>query len=197
MVTPLLFTALVAGVAVQRLLEVRRSAQNERRLRERGAREHAPRHFRVMQLVHGSWLAASVLEVWLLEPPFRPWLALGAAVVFGIGQALRLAAVRALGERWSVRILTLPGEPAVATGIYRHLRHPNYLGVILELVALPLVHGAVYTALVFSAANAALLWFRIREEERALALDSDYPAHFAARPRFLPRGVVFRSRGSS
>jgi len=196
MVTRLLFTVFVLAIAVQRLLEVRRSGENERRLRARGAREHAPRHFRAMQLLHGAWFAAMLLEVWLLRPAFEPWLALGAGAAFALGQVLRVAAMRALGERWSVRILTLPGEPPVQHGVYRYVRHPNYAGVVLEIAALPLLHGAVYTALGFSLANAALLWLRIREEERALGDDSDYAAHFAARPRFLPRFDASRSRGA-
>jgi methyltransferase len=94
--------------------------------------------------------------------------------------------MRALGTRWTIRILTLPLEPPVTIGVYRYLRHPNYLGVILEIAALPLVHGAVWTAAIFSVANAVLLAFRITAEERALATDNGYAVLFGARPRFVP-----------
>jgi methyltransferase len=98
----------------------------------------------------------------------------GALAPFWLGlwlaaQALRAAAIRALGERWTVRVLVLPGAPLVRSGPYRLLRHPNYLAVGLEFVAAPLLFGAWRTALAFSLANLALLAVRIRCEERALA----------------------------
>ncbi len=186
MVTRIAFTALVAAVAVQRLFEMRRSRRHERWLRANGAIERASWQVPLMAALHGAWLVGMCVEVWLLAPPFRPRVAAIALAVFACGQGLRLLAMRALGSRWTIRILTLPFEPPVTTGVYRHLRHPNYLGVILEIAALPLVHGAIWTSAIASVANAALLVWRIRAEERALATDNGYVAMFGARPRFLP-----------
>ena len=64
--------------------------------------------------------------------------------------------------------MTMPGEARVQHGIYRYIRHPNYLGVELEMVAVPLMHSAYLTAAVFGVANALLLLDRIRREEQAL-----------------------------
>lgn len=186
MVTEVLFTALVAAVAIQRLVEVGQSRRNERALLARRAREHARWQVPVLATLHTGWLVASVGEVWWGAPPFRAWLALTAGVVFMAGQTLRLLAMRALGPRWTIRVMTLPGTPAVAGGIYRYLRHPNYLGVAFEIAALPLMHGAVWTAAIFSAANAAVLALRIRSEERALAIDSAYLDVLGGRSRFVP-----------
>lgn len=186
MVTEVLFTALVAAVAIQRLAEVRQSRRHERALVARGAREHARWQVPVLAALHTGWLVAVVMEVWWGASTFRPWLAITAGVVFVAGQALRLLAMRALGPRWTIRVMTLPGTPAVAVGIYRYLRHPNYLGVAFEIAALPLVHGAVWTSAIFSAANAVVLALRIRAEERALAIDSAYQEILGGRPRFVP-----------
>lgn len=187
------FTCLVALVAVQRLLELRRSKKNERLIISEGGCEHAPGHYRVMQAVHGGWFAGMMVEVWWMHAPFIGGVAAVAFVVFVVGQYLRHAARRALGWRWTVRILTpMQGEP-VTTGIYRYMRHPNYVGVVLEIAALPLVHGALYTAIVFSLANAVLLSVRIRCEERALCETMSYAAAFGARPRWIssrPRRLV-------
>ncbi|HSK74829.1 MAG TPA: isoprenylcysteine carboxylmethyltransferase family protein, partial [Thermoanaerobaculia bacterium] len=90
--------------------------------------------------------------------------------------------------RWTTRIVVLPGVAPVTGGPYRFLRHPNYLAVILEILALPLVHTAWITALVFSLANALLLRVRIRAEEEGLARLSDYEAAFSGRPRLVPGG---------
>lgn len=154
-------------LAVQRVGELLHSARNTRRLVARGAREFGSGHFPLLVLVHVLFplgLAAEVLA--LGARPGRlwaPWLGLWLAA-----QALRYAAVRALGPRWSVRILVLPGEPLVRHGPYRFLRHPNYLAVIVELLAAPLMFGAWRTAIAISVLNLFALWIRIRAEQTAL-----------------------------
>ena len=181
MVTRVLFSALVLLVATQRLVELRLSGQNERALRAHGAQEHAPEQMRWMRLIHAAWLVAMLLEVWVLERSFDLGLAAAALAVLTVGQVLRLTAIRTLGPRWSVKVLTLPHTPPVTTGIYRFVRHPNYLGVVLEIAALPLFHGAYLTAAVFTVVNGALLWRRIHAEEDALAMGATLPpAHGGA-----------------
>jgi methyltransferase len=187
MLSQQLFFVLVVVVAVQRSAELRLSRRNEARLRALGAREHARGHFVIMQLLHGAWFVSTLLEVKLLHPPLHRGLAVAALLVFAAGQTLRASARRALAERWSVRVLTVPGAPPVTHGIYRYLRHPNYLGVVLELAALPLVHSAWRTALVFSIANALLLRVRVSAEERALTASGGYRESFADLHRFVPR----------
>ncbi len=105
-------------------------------------------------------------------------LSLLALVTLIAGQGLRYAALLSLGWRWTVRVMTIPGLPPVRNGIYRYLRHPNYLGVVLEILAVPLLHSAYVTAIVFSLANMLLLTARIRTEDRALleAVSSPAPA---------------------
>lgn len=182
-------TLLVVAVAVQRLAELSRSARNEARIRAAGGREHAPEQMPWMRALHTLWLIAILVETWLLDRTAPGWLAAASLALFATGQGLRIAAMRALGWRWSVKILTVPGETAVATGIFRHLRHPNYLGVILEIASLPLVSGAWLTSIVFTIANGALLRARIAAEERALSEDSGYADVHAQRPRFVPRAL--------
>lgn len=178
-------TALAAAVGVQRLWELRKSARHERAILERGGREHAPEQMPWMRLLHGAWLVAAPLEVLLFKRRASPGVTAAALGCFAVGQGLRFAAMRALGDRWTVRIMTLPGAPAVDEGIFRYLRHPNYVGVVLEMAALPMMHGAWITAGVFSAANAMLLRARITAEEAALRADSGYET-LDRTPRFVP-----------
>ena len=182
-----LFYVLVALLAGQRLVELRLSKRNEKRLVEQGGREHAAGHFRFMRALHTGWFVAMVAEVGWLRRPFRPVLAAGAALATVVGQLLRYAAIGTLGRRWTVRIITVPGLPPVRRGIYRYLRHPNYLGVMLEIAAVPLLHTAYLTSLIFSVINAVLLRTRICAEEEALAADAHYLRWLGDRPRFLPR----------
>jgi methyltransferase len=169
MVTRVVFSTLVAAMALERLLELRKSRRNERRILALGGREHAPEQVPKMVALHASWLAGSWLEGSLCGKSAPPWLERVALAGFAGGRLLRKRAMRALGWRWNVRILTLPGVPLVTSGPYRRLRHPNYLGVALEIAALPLLRRAYVSALLFSVLNGLLLRARIREEQAALA----------------------------
>ena len=166
--TRVLYTVLVVLVALQRLAELALSRRNERRLRSRGAVEAGAGHYPWMVALHTLFLASCVAEVWWLGRPFVPALAGAALAVLLAATGLRVWTLRTLGGRWTTRVLALPDEPLVAGGPYRYLRHPNYLAVVLEVAALPLVHTAWATAVVFSALNTVLLRVRIRVEERAL-----------------------------
>jgi methyltransferase len=162
------YLVLLLALGVQRLLEVRRSQRNAAALLARGGREEVAWQYRAMQVLHSSWFVLILVEVWGLDRPFHPWLGIPAAAVFLGGQALRLMAIRDLGPRWTARLVTLPGRPPVRGGIYRRLRHPNYLGVVLEIAAFPLIHSAYLTAVIISVLNALLLGARIRAEDAAL-----------------------------
>lgn len=168
MVTHWIFTALVLVLAAQRIVELRWSARNEAVIRSAGGREHAPWQLQAMKVLHTSWFLAMLLEVYVLQRPFLPALSLGALILVAAGQSLRYAAILSLRWRWTVNVMTLPGRPPVREGIYRYLRHPNYLGVILEILAVPLLHTAYITSIVFSVANLLLLRTRIQTEDRAL-----------------------------
>lgn len=162
------FAAFLIFIVAQRVFELVLSAGTARRLLARGGEEYGREHFPVLVLLHTLFPLALAAEVFVLGA--RPgrllplWVAL-----WGAAQVLRWAAMRALGERWNTRVIVVPGEPLVRKGPYRWLRHPNYLAVIVEFLAAPLMFGAWRSALVFSAANLLALRVRVRCEERALA----------------------------
>lgn len=180
------YLGLLIAVALERVLELVLSARNARLARARGGVETGQGHYPVMAAFHALFLLSCAGEVVLLGRPFpgaAGWLSLG--VVVG-AQALRYWAIATLGWRWNTRIVVIPGAVPVTGGPYRWVRHPNYLAVIAEMLALPLVHGAWLTAVVFSLGNALLLRVRIRAEERALG--ERWQDAFAGRPRFVPGG---------
>ena len=163
-----LYTVLIAAFAVERLWEVRLSLRNARRAIEAGGREYGRGHYPAMVALHTLFLVACPLEVWLLERAFVPWIGGPMLAVSLATQGLRYWVITTLGWRWNTRVIVVPGLPLVAGGPFQWIRHPNYVAVCLELFALPLVHGAWLTSLVFSALNAALLWVRIGVENQAL-----------------------------
>ena len=162
-------TAFLLYLVLERVAELALSRVHTRRLLARGAVESGRGHYPLLVALHVLWPLALIAEVvWGGARPGGPaggWLAL-----FGVAQLLRAASIAALGERWTVRVLAVPGEPPVRSGIYRWLRHPNYLAVGLELVAAPLMFGAWRTALGATIANLAALALRIPAEERALGM---------------------------
>ena len=183
------FLLLVGSVAVERTLEMALSWRNARRAFARGAVEAESRGFYLLMVVaHVLFLAAGPLEVLLLGRPFLPPVAIVATWLVVLTMALRYWAIATLGERWNTRVIVIPGLPAVASGPYRFVRHPNYVAVAIEVAVLPLVHCAWLTAIVATAANALLLAARIRHEEQALESAGNYRARLAGRARLLPWG---------
>lgn len=166
--TQALFTVLIGAVALERVAELVVARRNAQWAFARGGREVGFGHYPVMVVLHTALLVGALAEVWLADRPFVP--ALGwpmLALALG-SQVLRWWCIATLGPRWNTRVIVVPGMPLVTSGPYRLLRHPNYVAVVVEGFALPLVHSAWTTALVFTVANAALLRVRIRTENQAL-----------------------------
>ena len=153
---------ILALVTLQRLFELWLSNRNTARLLARGAREYGRSHYPLIVAVHALWLAS----LWWLAPG-RPvdafWLA-----IYVLLQLARIWVLATLGPRWTTRIIVLPQVPLVRRGPYRFVDHPNYVVVIGEIAVLPLVFGLWQLALIFSLLNGAVLWVRIRAENRAL-----------------------------
>jgi methyltransferase len=160
---------LVAFVLAQRLVELCLAQFNTSRLRAEGGIEFGAAHYPLMIALHASWL----LGLWMLggdRPIDAFWL-----VVFAFLQVGRAWVIASLGRRWTTRVIVLRGAPGVTRGPYRWFKHPNYLIVALEIAVVPLALGLPVFALVFSIANAALLAYRIRIENEALAWAAQRP----------------------
>ncbi|WP_019544471.1 isoprenylcysteine carboxyl methyltransferase family protein [Streptomyces sulphureus] len=162
------FALLALAVAAERLVELLVSARHLRWAREQGGVEYGGGHYPAMVAVHAALLVGMVAEVALAGRPFLPLLGWTALAFVVASQALRWWCVRSLGSRWNTRVVVVPGLPLVERGPYRWLRHPNYLAVVAEGVALPLVHTAWLTALLFLAANSLVLAVRLRVENAVL-----------------------------
>jgi methyltransferase len=156
----------LSALLLERMGELWLSRRNLARVAARGGVESHGGHFWIFVVLHAAYPVALVTEVVAGARPGAAWpIWLG---VWLTGQALRIASVRALGDRWNTRIVVIPGEPPVSSGIYRWLSHPNYVAVALELVAAPLMFGAWRVAAAFSALNALAMAVRVPAEERAL-----------------------------
>ena len=160
--------AIILLVVMQRLFELVLANRNTQRLKAQGAVEIGAGHYPVIVVLHATWLLA---VLWLLPPDLEiswPWLAL-----FVVLQAARIWVVSSLGPYWTTRIISVPGKALVKRGPYRFVRHPNYMVVAGEILALPMAFHETWVAIFFSLANAAILFWRIREEETGLATRRD------------------------
>lgn len=166
------YTILILATGAERIFELVISTRNSRWAFARGGVEYGRGHFPWLVALHTGLLVGCLAEVYLLQRPFIPvlgWLMLAIALLC---QAGRYWVIHSLGHQWNTRVIVVPGLGRVVRGPYRFswLRHPNYLIVVIECVALPLVHTAWITAIVFTVLNAVLLaGFRIPTENRALA----------------------------
>ncbi len=170
------FTVVVALVALERLAELVVSKRNAAWSFARGGVETGQGHYPVMVVLHSGLLVAMLVEAYVVRPDVPLALAASMLVLVVASQALRWWCIATLGPRWNTRVIIVPGLPPVTGGPYRFFSHPNYVAVVVEGAALPLLHLSWITALVFTVANAALLTVRLRVEDAALATLPPAPA---------------------
>jgi len=164
------YLVLILLTGAERIMELVISKRNARWAFSRGGVEYGFGHFPYMVPLHTGFLLACLAEVYFGHRPFIPWLGWPMLVIALACQAGRYWVIHTLGTQWNTRVIVVPGLTLVTGGLYRYLRHPNYVIVIVEGIALPLVHTAWITAIVFTVLNAVLLFgFRIPTENRALA----------------------------
>jgi methyltransferase len=168
------FAILILLVGIERIAELIVSQRNLRWSWERGGQEYGRGHYTFMVVLHVGLLVGALVEVYLTDPPIFVWFSVLMLVLVVAAQALRWWCILSLGPRWNTRVVIVPGLPRVTKGPNRWMSHPNYVAVVIEGFALPLVGSAWITALVFSTLNAGLLTVRIRTESAA--------------PKLLPTG---------
>ncbi|MEP7287992.1 MAG: isoprenylcysteine carboxylmethyltransferase family protein, partial [Chloroflexota bacterium] len=177
----------VVAVGAGRLAEMRISRRNQAYLLQNGGKPVTEPYFHVMVAFHSAVLVASVIEVIALNRPFIPVLGIAMLAIFIACTALRGWVIRTLAQHWNVQIMNSLDLGVVESGPYRYIRHPNYVAVYVELIAVPLIHTAVLTALIGAAIHLWILYHRIRVEESMLMTNEAYRAVMGSKPRFIPR----------
>lgn len=185
--TTIAFLALVGCVAIERLVELQVSRRHQRDLANSGAHKYHDPHYRWMILLHAGVLIGAAVEVVLLRRPFLQWLAFSMLLLFALATLLRWWVIRTLGIHWNTEVVNSAPLEVVSRGPFRWIRHPNYLGVFVELIALPLIHTAWITATFAAIGNTFVLRNRLRIEEPLLETAPAYRATMSGKPRFLPR----------
>jgi methyltransferase len=181
----MVFIIFMGYLVTQRLVELWIARNNERWMKQRGAIEVGKEHYPLMILLHMSFFLGLFFEVQFFERGLSTfWHIL--LLLFILTQFLRIWALTSLGRYWNTKIIILPNSLIVKKGPYKFIRHPNYIIVVIEILIIPLLFQAYWTALVFSVLNAWMLAIRIKVEERALIRETDYTSHFDKLSRFSP-----------
>ena len=170
-----MYRLLILAVGLERLVELIVSRRNAKLAFARGGREFGRGHYPVMVAIHSALLVGSVAEVRALKRPFIARLGWPMFAIALGAQVLRWWCITTLGKKWNTLVIVVPDDELVTGGPYRWLRHPNYVAVVAEGIALPLVHTAWLTSLCFTVANALLLRVRLRVENAALGYTADAP----------------------
>lgn len=173
----MLFYIIIIIVITQRLVELIIAKRNEKWMRNQGAFEAGAGHYPIMVMMHISFFISLLLEVLVINKPLSPlWIPL--LSLFLIAQIARVWCLTSLGKFWNTKIILLPGAEVVKKGPYKFIRHPNYVIVTTELLVLPLLFSAYFTAFVFSFLNLWMLSVRIPTEEKALKEVTNYKEEF-------------------
>lgn len=181
--TEILFLVLLGLVALSRLLELRKSKQHLEGTEDPGAVES---HYVLMVATHTLLFVLPPLELIYFARPFHSVVGSVSFALVLFATVMRLWVIRTLGSAWNTRGLVKRDLQVVSDGPYRWMRHPNYLAVIVEIGALPLVHTCYWSALFLSVANALILAIRIPWEEKQLFELPGYLEAFGDKPRLLP-----------
>lgn len=182
----MIFAIVLCLLIVQRLIELRIAFINERIMIEKGAMEFGRAHYPFIVLLHILFLFSLITEVTYFNKSISPfWYVLSPILIFA--QFIRYWSIFTLGPFWNTKIIVLPNAVVKVKGPYQYIRHPNYVAVAIEIALIPLLYQAIWTAIVFSLINGIILSIRIREEERALKLVTDYSNAFRITSRFFPK----------
>jgi methyltransferase len=173
-----IFRGIVIFTIGQRIYELFLSNKNIKNLFIKGGILIKEKNYLLMVILHTSWLAVLLYYSMFVNLVISQEFFIVFFFLFLLGQMLRIIAIKTLGERWSTQIIILPGAPAINKGVFKYFRHPNYLGVIIELASLPLMVSLYKVSLVFSLLNFFILYFRIKLEELSLSKYNDYKEIF-------------------
>jgi methyltransferase len=182
----LIYPAVLVILFIEALFEVAISKRNSTALIKKGAIDIAPHLLPWMASVYGIKFCGSLTEYFLTKPVLTPaWLIFFGALVIA-AKILKFWAISTLGQYWSMKVLILPGTQTVSGGPYRWIRHPNYVAVVTEVIAIPLMGKAFITAMIVTILFSILLYLRIKAEEQALIQYTDYSKTMGDKRRFIP-----------
>lgn len=163
----MVFYLFISFVILLRTGELILARSNERWLVQHGAIEYGQKHYPFMVALHTTFIVSCIVEYTLAGTGYYSPVLL---ILYFILLAFKAWVVLSLGKFWNTKIFRAPNFPLVRRGLYKYVKHPNYIIVIAEIAIIPLIFHLYYTAIIFTVLNGIMLRVRIKEENRALKL---------------------------
>ncbi|WP_312472929.1 isoprenylcysteine carboxylmethyltransferase family protein [Neobacillus sp.] len=188
MIDILPFIFIFAFIILQRVIELFVAKSNENWMKQQGAIEFGTQHYQYMVLMHLLFFVSFFIEKTLFNrglSPLWPWL----LFIFISTQLMRIWVITSLGRYWNIKIIVRPNADIIKKGPYRFIKHPNYFVVSIEIIVIPMLFTAYFTAFLFTVLNVIMLSIRIPEEEKALRNLTEYEGEFQDCNRFFPKFV--------
>ncbi|MDB5288638.1 MAG: isoprenylcysteine carboxyl methyltransferase [Mucilaginibacter sp.] len=161
------FIFFISFLIIQRLAELYVSSKNEKWLLRNGAIEYGKEHYPYIVLLHTLFIISLIAEyIWRADAGANYFF----IVLFFVLIIIKVVVISTLGHYWNTKIYKVPGTRPIATGIYKYIKHPNYIIVICEIAIIPLTFHLYYTAVIFTILNAIMLTVRIKKENEVLAM---------------------------
>lgn len=181
------YICLLVLVGIERLGEVAVSRRNQNKMRAQGAQKIREPHFPWLVAFHTFVLIAAGAEVLFLHRPLIPALAIAMLALFVASNLIRYWVIYLLADLWNIQIMDSGRIGIITSGPYRWVRHPNYVGVVLEVFSLPMIHTAWITAIAGTLGYFEILRRRIKIEDQVLMANPAYREAMGNKPKFFPR----------
>jgi methyltransferase len=167
----MIFILFISFVILLRFGELILSKKNEKWLLQNGAVEYGKKHYPFIVALHTVFFISLIIEYFTQKIPS---FSLFILVFYFIVLALKVWVISSLGKFWNTKIFRIQSIPSIKKGVYKYVKHPNYLIVILEIALIPLAFHLYFTAIIFSLLNAIILTIRIKEENQVLQIQSTW-----------------------
>jgi methyltransferase len=161
------FAYFISFVILLRIGELYLSQKNEKWLLQNGAVEYGRKHYPVIVTLHILFFLSLLMEYSLQQAPYSNYYLIG---IYFLLITFKFRIILSLGKFWNTKIYHIPGAPLIKTGIYKYIKHPNYIVVIAEIAIIPAAFHLYYTAIIFTLLNLIVLRVRIKEENKALII---------------------------
>lgn len=161
------FILFISFIILLRIGELMLSRRNQIWLLQQGAIEYGQKHYPYIIALHTLFIASLIIEYSTKQTAS---FSLFFFVIYLLFLSLKVWVITSLGKFWNTKIYHISGFPLIKNGIYKYVKHPNYLIVIAEIAIIPLVFHLYYTAIAFTVLNAIALSVRIKEENKVLKI---------------------------
>ena len=161
------FILFISCIILVRIGELILSRRNEIWLLQNGAIEYGQKHYPYIVALHILFVVSLIIEYSTTQTASFNLFFL---FLYFLLLSIKAWIITSLGKFWNTKIYHIPQFPLIKKGVYKYIKHPNYLIVIAEIAIIPFVFHLYFTAIAFTVLNAIMLSVRVKEENKVLKI---------------------------